>query len=141
MHRYTSKLSLHMRHPSRDLSKVVETLQLRPKYIWKSGDDRRSSTGTRIGGKRESSYCSVEIKSAPRTPLVQKIREALAFLAPHRRMLNRLTSTGGKVSLYVGWFCDENTGETFDNSVLRSMSELRVDLELNVYLPDQPKEL
>ncbi|UFZ06971.1 hypothetical protein LQG66_11990 [Bradyrhizobium ontarionense] len=63
---------------------------------------------------------------------------ALAWLAPHRALLRRLVATGGRVSFYVGWFCDEHTGEAFDWNLLAALADLRIVLELNIYVPDPP---
>lgn len=54
-------------------------------------------------------------------------------------MLRRLSSTGGTISLYVGWFCDENTGEMLNAQILQRMAVMQIALELNIYLPDQPQ--
>jgi len=47
-----------------------------------------------------------------------------------------LFATGGQTSLSVGWFCDENTGEELDAEVLASMTDLRMKLELFIYVRD-----
>jgi hypothetical protein len=51
-------------------------------------------------------------------------------------MLRRLSSTGGRVSFFVGWFCEEYTGESFDREILEAMADLRIALDLNIYIPD-----
>jgi hypothetical protein len=71
--------------------------------------------------------------------LQKQIEATLTLLQPHRLMLRRLSSTGGTISFYVGWFCDEDTGETLDAQILERMARLRVALELSIYLPDQPE--
>jgi hypothetical protein len=62
---------------------------------------------------------------------------ALELLKPHRRMLRRLSSTGGRISFFVGWFCDEHTGETFNYQILEEIADLRIALDLNLYVPDK----
>jgi hypothetical protein len=62
---------------------------------------------------------------------------ALELLKPHRRMLRRLSSTGGRISLFAGWFCDEHTGATFDYQILEGMADLRIALDFNLYVPDK----
>jgi hypothetical protein len=69
--------------------------------------------------------------------LSKKIEAALRLLKPHRRLLRRLSSTGGQTSFFVGWFCNADTGEGFDRQILEEMADLRVGLELNIYVSDK----
>jgi uncharacterized protein DUF4279 len=115
---------------------VCDALGLRPAVLWKAGDPRRTPKGNVIGGRRTGSYCSIEVGTSRRELLVDQIRAALALLKPHRRMLRKLSSTGGRISLFVGWFCDGHTGESLDWQILNEMTELRIALDLNIYVPD-----
>jgi Domain of unknown function (DUF4279) len=136
MKRQRIKLSLRIKHPTRDLSSVCQTLGLRPVNIWKAGEERRTPKGNKIGGIREDSRCSIEFEHSQRDPLPKQIEAALMLLQPHRAMLRRLSTTGGAISFYVGWFFDESDGEAFSSELLRTMADLRIALELNIYLPD-----
>ena len=138
MRRQATKLSLQIRHPDRDLSVVCETLGRRPNVIWKKGEERRTPKGRRLRGTQERSYCTIDLGPASRTALSKKIATALAWLTPHRALLRRLVATGGRVSFYVGWFCDEHTGEAFEADLLAAMADLRIALDLNLYIPDDP---
>ena len=62
------------------------------------------------------------------------MKNALAELAPHRRLLRKLA----KISFAVGWFCDEHTGESLDSSLLSELADLKIGIELFVYPPDKP---
>jgi uncharacterized protein DUF4279 len=116
---------------------VCRTLGLRPKVIWKRGDERRTPKGTRIGGTRSDSHCSIELGATSRAGLSKKIETAVRLLKPHRTLLRRLSSTGGRISFYIGWFCDEHTGEALSHENLARMAELRIALDLNIYVPDK----
>jgi len=61
------------------------------------------------------------------------------LLRPHRRILRKPSSTGSRISFFVGWFCDEHTGESLDCEILNEMADLRIALDLNIYIPDQPE--
>lgn len=132
-----TKLSLHITHPTRDLSAVCDAFGRRPIRLWKAGDERRTPKGTKIGGIRSESACAFDFGPATRRPLAKQIEAALLLLKPHRRMLRSLSSTGGRISLFVGWFCDEYTGESFSHNVLEKMADLRISLDLNIYGPDK----
>ena len=128
-----TQLSLHLMHPARDLSIVCRSLGLRPKVIWKKGDARRTPKGTSIGGARESSYCSIDLGAASKVDLSKKIQAAAQLLKPHRTILRRLSSTGGRISFYIGWFCEEDTGEEFSHETLALLADLPIALDLNIY--------
>jgi hypothetical protein len=108
-----------------------------PGHIWKKGDERQTPKGTKIGGTRDSSYCSVELGDPSQEPLSEKIEAALALLKPHRALLQELSSTGGRVAFFIGWFCDADTGDGLRWQILKGMSDLRIELELNIYIPDE----
>ncbi|MBR0784207.1 DUF4279 domain-containing protein [Bradyrhizobium iriomotense] len=136
MNRYRAQLSLKLTHPTRDLSDVCKALGLEPNRIWKKGDERRTPKGSLLGGKCNSSYCSIELPSS-RKSLAKQIEIALKRFTPHGAVLRRLSSTGGTVSLAVGWFLDEHSGELLGNDLLLALTRLRISLEFHVYVPDK----
>jgi hypothetical protein len=110
---------------------------LLPKVIWKKGDERRTPKGRSIGGTRESSYCTTDLGAASKVSLSKKIEAAAQLLKPHRTILRRLSLTGGRISFFIGWFCEEHTGEEFSHEILAQMADLRIALDLNIYVPDK----
>lgn len=134
-----TRLSLQIRHPSRDLSGICRTLGVVPKIIWRKGDEAMTPKGNRLGRLRDNSYCTIDLGSS-REPLPVRIKDALELLKPYRAMLRRLSSSGGRVSLYFGWFCEGDTGEVFDWKILDAMAELRVSLDLSIYTPEEASE-
>ena len=81
---------------------------------------------------------SGQLRKASKKPLPAQIRSALTQLAPHRRLLKRLASTGGKTNFCVGWFCAGQTGDSLADTLLRELADLRIGIELFVYPPDKP---
>lgn len=131
-----TKLYLKIRHPAKDLSPLIALFGLQPVRIWKVGDERQTPKGTRIGGMREDSRCSFEF-GQPEEPLLDKISSALAFLKPHREILQEMSSSGGQISFYIGWFLERDTGEVFNGMIWQAMAEMRIDLDLAMYIPDR----
>ena len=129
-----TRLALQMRHPTRDLLPVCTALGLVPRIAWKKGDERRTPKGRSLGGVRDSSYCSAHLGETSREPLSEKIEAALMRLEPYREVLEEVWSTGGRLSLLVGWFLDEDTGDTLGLPILQKMSELRIELGVNLYV-------
>jgi hypothetical protein len=93
------------------------------------------------GGTREGSYCLIDLGAASKVGLSKKIESAARLLKPHRTILRRLSSTGGRISFYIGWFCDEHTGEAFSYETLARMADLHIALDLNIYVPDKQTKL
>ncbi|MBR0836629.1 DUF4279 domain-containing protein [Bradyrhizobium manausense] len=115
---------------------VCKALGLKPEFLWKAGEKRQTPRGTRIGGVRTESYCSIDFGESRREGFARQMQAALARLKPHRRTLRKLTSTGGRVSFFVGWFCDKHTGESLDRQLLGGMAELQIAIDLNIHIPD-----
>jgi hypothetical protein len=130
-----------MWHPTRDLSVVCVSFGFRPAVIWKAGDERRTPKGTKIGGIRANSYCVVKFGPTTRKTLSNRIEAALARLRPHRSMLRRLSSTGGTATFSIGWFLDEDAGESLSPKLLQEMAGLRISLDLCVYAPEEETQL
>ncbi|MBR0928853.1 DUF4279 domain-containing protein [Bradyrhizobium diazoefficiens] len=136
MNRYRATVSLKLTHPTRDLSRLCKALGFEPKRIWKRGDEQPVPKGMPLGSKRDSSYCLIELGPTSRKTVARQIEAALERLQPHRTVLRKLSSTGGKATLSVGWFLDEHSGETFSSDLLKSMARLHIALDLHTYLPD-----
>jgi hypothetical protein len=138
MKRQRLELSLRIEHPSCDLAPVCDAIGLRPTRIWKKGDVRRTPKGTEPGGTYDKSTCTIVFASASRKSLSEQLKAALQRLKPHRSTLRKISSSGGIISLYVAWFCDEHTGERLAWQILKDAADLQVSLDLNIYIPDQP---
>ena len=130
-----TNLRLHLHHPTRDLLPVCTALGLVPQHAWKKGDERQPPNGRNLGGVRDRSYCSADLGETSREPLSKKIEAALTRLEPYREVLEEVWSTGGRLSFFIGWFLDEDTSDTLDWPILQKMSQLRIELELNIYVP------
>jgi hypothetical protein len=131
-----NKLSLHLKHPTRDLSIICRALGLRPKVIWRKGEERQTPKGRSIGGVRDISYCSIDLGVTSKVDLSKKVEMAIELLTPHRILLRRLSSTGGRASFNIGWFCNEDTGEELRYDILARMADLCIALDFNIYVSD-----
>jgi hypothetical protein len=127
------KLSFQMRHPDLDLEEVCKRLGLTPQHIWKAGDRRRTPKGTVLDGYRDASYCSIRFDDDTEGSLPDKINSAIARLNRRRSVLEEVSSSGGRLSFFIGWFSTGDSGDTIDWKSLESLAELKINLELNVY--------
>ena len=137
MNRGYISISLRIEHPERDLSILCTALGLIPDRIWKKGEVRKTPTGNSIGGVNDKSYCSIRVLDKSSETLSNSIQHIVSLLAPHREILAEMADTGGVNGLFIGWFCDEHSGDRLDRELLISIVDLSLVLDLNIYIPDQ----
>jgi hypothetical protein len=131
-------LSLRITHPSRDLSQVCSAIGLRPKIIWKKGGERRTPKGTKLGGLRDGSYCSISLGKWSRVSLEKQIDVALKRLRQHKAVLQRFSASGGRISFFVGLSSHRtNFGEVLNAPILAEMAKLKIGVELDIYFDNQ----
>jgi hypothetical protein len=69
-------------------------------------------------------------------PISRAFDEMIEKLGPHAAFFQELSSDGGGVELFVGWFFpDGNSGDVFGHSLLARLSVLKIDLCFDIY-PD-----
>jgi hypothetical protein len=137
MNPYRTQLSLRMWHPEADLSEFCRKAGLTPKVFWTKGDPRMTPKGRMLGGVRDSSYCLVNFGPASDIDLIEKIEAALAALSPHRADIERLVSTGGRITFSVAWFLEADTGKAIEWHTLGRMHELRIGFDFYLYVPER----
>ena len=138
INRQRSRLTVRIKHPTRDLARICKVMGLKPIRIWTRGDKRITPVGKEIGGVREYSYCAIELASSSRNSMQKQVATVITVLRPHKRMLRRISSTGGRISFFIGWFCARDTGERLDWEVLSAMAEMRISLDINIYIECTP---
>src|SRR5262249_48935926 len=122
-------VSLRVEHPELDLSVVPASLGLSAKHIWRAGDERRTPKGTVLRALRDNSYCIIDFEGSGR--LRDQLNSVLSKLSAQRPLFENITSSGGRISLFVGWFSSGDSGETIDSAILNRMGELYLGLDLN----------
>jgi hypothetical protein len=99
---------------------------------WQTGEPKRTPKGHVLSGTRANSYAYADLP-LPATGTVGKALEpVLDRLDPAKGDLRALADDGGRAELFVQWHFDGNSGETFDWVLLRRLSELRIDLSLDI---------
>jgi hypothetical protein len=126
-------LSLHIRHPNQDLSAISRAIGLKLIRIWKAGDRRATPKGTKLDGVHEYSYCALRFDDPDESALSARVQLALTQCKPHVASIETLISSGGSVSLAVGWFMSGSDGETFDWKLLNDLVGMKLSLEMYIY--------
>jgi hypothetical protein len=130
-------------HPSFDPRKITSTLNLVPSRSWRAGEPRSTPKGDPLDGVYQESYWtsgSIIKGKWPKVDLTTAIDKLLDRLTSHRKFFHRLRSDGGRVEFFVGWYFRGNGGDVFCYDLLARMADLKIDLSLDVYPPDQPQK-
>jgi hypothetical protein len=133
-------ISLNVVHPTDDLSRLGVALGLQPHVLWAKGDKKRTPKGNEIGGCRNYSRCTISFGDPCVATLSTQIAAALLKIQPHRKILQDITDSGGKINFFIGLFCVQNTIETLGLDILKALVEMRIELVLDIYSSDNLKD-
>ncbi len=134
------KVSLHISHPNLDPDKVSEELGFRPVASHKVGAPRRSPAGSPLSGCYKESYWYCDLPQAENADLSEFLQDAAQRLESHRDFLIQIRDTGGSSELWVCWYNEINSTDRLSWSLLRLLSELRLDLRIDVYAEENDEK-
>jgi hypothetical protein len=129
-----TSLSLRIQHPTLDLIPVCLNLGLTPKIIWRAGEDRVTPKGNPIGGTRDQSYCSVEFFRLSSKETSDQILEVLKELGKHQAAIRNISSSGGRVSLYLGIFSSADFAWVLPGDIITPLGQMKIEIDVNVYI-------
>ena len=134
------RISLRVRHPSVAPERIAEALGIEPKRCWKAGEPKRTPKGAPLTGFNRDTYWTAEI-AAGRWPLHlnEVVHDILRRLVRHRSFLHHIRADGGTVELFIGWFFENQSGDTLTHQCLALAGDLQIDLSLDIYPPEQPQ--
>jgi hypothetical protein len=127
------KVVLMVKHPTRTFAEISAAVGREAKYGWTVGEPRKTPVGRALGGFRDESYCGFEIGSGNDGALASFLNRAMLKLKPVREALRELRATGGSLTLVVTWYPNGDTGENFSMPLLREMTDMGIELGINVY--------
>ena len=136
---FNYSVSLRATHPTLDPTTIAGKIGLEASYSWAAGDPRKTPNGTPLKGVRRENYCSFDITDGDDGELAACLRAALDYLKPQRDFLRQMSINGGSLMFYVFWYPNGDTGEVFSTSLLQDMSDLGIELGINVY-DDRPSD-
>ena len=140
---YRYSVSLRFRHPDIDPEEISRALGMLPRRCWRTGEPRRTPTGNPLRGVYRESYWYADIAEGDSISegLAPALHKALDKLEPYESFLKRIRDEGGRSEFFVGWYLKSQAGEDFDQSLLRRLIKLQIDLALDNYhdpgLPDE----
>lgn len=132
---YRLKIALRITHPFLTLLDITQALSLKPSGGWAAGDQRVTPTGHPLEGSRKGTYWYHDFPLSRNAQLSSSIRSLLDRLSSRKTFFKKVRAKGGTVESFVGWFIERNSEETLGQNVLKDLSNLQIDLALDVYPP------
>jgi len=133
MHAFKFEISLRFFSKVIDPAEIYTQLGLEPEWQHKIGEPRKTPKGIALKGVYDISYCSFNFDRQNDEELHEMLDRILNGLTPHAELFYRMRDSGGRAEFFIGWYSPGNTGDTLSFELLRKISELRIDLALDVY--------
>lgn len=145
MSEYEFTVSLRIRHPSIEPSRITETLGIEPQHTWKAGDPRRDPAGGDRTGLYRESYWMGRLMDEPQLSSEQLsiesvLLQTLTQLRRSQSFLEQLSADGGIAELCISLFARENfrLDLSADSLALLGRLGLAVSLEVQPHAPFDP---
>ncbi|MFZ6709391.1 DUF4279 domain-containing protein [Undibacterium sp. TC9W] len=126
-------LSLRMTHPEMDLQAFCDLIELIPWKCNLAGEVRQSPDGRLLGGVHKRSFCTCSFEFDEDVSLEAAIDDTLDLLELKRKQIAEMTSSGGELHFFIGWFFEGTAGMVLDWKTLRRMSDLEISFQLDAY--------
>ncbi|MDO3526763.1 DUF4279 domain-containing protein [Ralstonia pseudosolanacearum] len=133
MNAFRFSVSLRFSTKTVEPDEICSLLGLVPKWKHRIGEPRVNPKGALLGGVYESSYCSFRLTQVGDERLCEMLNRVADNLVRNKRLFHRIRGEGGRAEFFIGWYSPGNTGDTFDHGLLEKLSELKIDLALDVY--------
>lgn len=133
MHKFKFSISLRIFSESLDPFYISEIIHLKPKWIRKKGEQRKTPKGKILNGFYEFSYCSFELVVDNEFELSEEINRHANSLSVYRDIFEMIRADGGRIEFFIGWFSSGNTGDLFKFDLLDKLSQLKIDLAFDIY--------
>jgi hypothetical protein len=143
MSEYEFTLSLRLRHPGIDPSRITRTLGIEPQHTWKAGDPRRGLSGEALEGIYRESYWMGRLMDEPqlsseRLSVESVLIEKLAILRRSHDFLEQLHAEGGVAELHVSLYAREDFRLELSDQSLGLLGRLGLAVALDVHLRPAP---
>jgi hypothetical protein len=143
MSEYEFTVSLRLRHPVIDPSRITQTLGIEPQHTWKAGDARRDPTGGALEGVHRESYWMGRLMDEPqlssaRLSVESVLLQTLAHLRRSQDFLEQLHAEGGVAELHVSLYAREDFRLELSEESLGLLGRLGLAVALDVHPGPSP---
>lgn len=138
MNEYSFVISLRVFGGGILYRELIENIGIPAKSSQRAGEPRFDPKGNVLGGVYSVDYCSIDLPTLRGYSLPAALEKHVEFLRFHSELFAAIGQSAGRSELFVGWFGDRNFGDTFSSNLLRQLSELQIDLSLDIYAGNLP---
>jgi len=115
-------------------AEISGALGLNSRIERRAGDQRTTPVGGALTGLNSETHWSARLSGDhEQTDMVATVTAWLDKLEDRKPFIDRLVDSGGTMELFIGWFSDGNSAERFLWPTLQRLSELRINLSIDVY--------
>jgi Domain of unknown function (DUF4279) len=129
------KISLRITHPSIKSDEITREIGLQPDIFYSVGDQKKTPVGTQLHAVRKESFWCCNLPESGDS-LEEAIQSFTDSLEVRKIFFQRLTSTGGRIEYFIGWFCAGNSGFVMDCDISKKLSDLQINLAFDIYVDD-----
>ena len=131
---YEYQVSLRVTHPVLTPDSFTAALNLDPKTSWSVGDPCKDRHGSLASGKREESHWLHSFEEKKDGDLPSFLSHVTSRLAAHQDFFHKISSSGGRAELLVGFFIDApNSSIPLTPGLLGRCSELGLHIYIDIY--------
>ncbi len=139
MSTYEFTISLHIRHPTMDPSRITQMLGIEPQHAWRAGAPRRSPAGEQLDGVYRESYWTARLMDDPQlsaegVSVESVLMQTVSLLHRSHEFLELLSTEGGVAELHVSLFARGDFRLDLPAESVALLGRLRVALSLDVHL-------
>lgn len=143
MSEYEFTVSLRLRHPAIDPSRITQTLGIEPQHTWKAGDPRRDPAGGALEGAYRESYWMGRLMDEPQLSsgllsVESVLVQNLSHLRRSHAFLEQFKAEGGVAELYVSLYAREAFRLELSDESLGLLGRLGLAVALEVQPPASP---
>jgi hypothetical protein len=138
MSEYEFTISLRIRHPSIDPTRITRTLGVEPQHTWQAGAPRRGPAGEALERVHHESYWMGRLMEEPQLALAgvsveSVLMQALAQLRRSQGFLEQLHAEGGAAELHVSLFARTDFRLELSAQSLALLGRLGLAVALDVH--------
>ena len=143
MSEYEFTVSLRLRHPAIDPSRITETLGIEPQHTWKAGDPRRDPAGGALERAYRESYWMGRLMDEPQLSsgllsVESVLLQSLAQLRRSHAFLQQFHAEGGVAELHVSLYAREAFRLELSDETLGLLGRLGLAIALEVHPQPSP---
>jgi hypothetical protein len=143
MSEYEFTISLRLRHPAIDPSRITQTLGIEPQHTWKAGDPRRDPAGGALEGVYRESYWMGRLMDEPqlssaRLSVESVLLQTLSHLRRSHDFLEQQHAEGGVAELQISLYAREDFRLELSAQSLALLGRLGLTVALEVHPGPSP---